>query len=205
LRAAAVTWMGENDRLVMHGSNGHAHGVEVGYGAGPLWGCSTMSMSSLARHESLPSLRGTCMGKLRDLVAKGIVAYSSPINWLLLFVPAGYLAAWLQLGPTVMFLANFIGMVPLALLLSRATEDIAERTSQTFGALLNVTLGNAVELIISISALRAGQLRLIQNTLVGSILSNLLLVLGSAFFVRSVGDLFRFGCSNLHIRLQGVS
>ena len=68
------------------------------------------------------------------------------------------------------------------MLLGKATEDIAEHTNQTFGALVNVTFGNAVELILCISALRAGKMELIQNTIAGSVLSNLLLVLGSAFF-----------------------
>ncbi|KAI0566841.1 Sodium/calcium exchanger protein [Gracilaria domingensis] len=73
-------------------------------------------------------------------------------------------------------------MVPLAMLLGKATEDIAEHTNETLGALVNVTFGNAVELILSISALRAGRMTLIQDTIAGSVLSNLLLVLGSAFF-----------------------
>lgn len=87
------------------------------------------------------------------------------------------------MNDSVVFILNFLGMIPLALLLSRATEDIAEHTNSTLGSLINVTLGNAVEVIICVSALRAGELYLIQNTLVGSVLSNMLLVLGSAFFV----------------------
>lgn len=126
-----------------------------------------------------------CGGQLTQLqngLSLGLDGYSSWLNSLLIFVPLGLIAGLLHAGALWVFLLNFIGMIPLAMLLGKATEDIAEHTNQTLGALVNVTFGNAVELILCISALRAGKMELIQNTIAGSVLSNLLLVLGSAFF-----------------------
>lgn len=120
--------------------------------------------------------------QLRDGYAYGLETYSSNLNILLISVPIAILAYFLKWGDTVIFISCFMGMIPLAMLLGKATEDIAEHTNETLGAFVNVTFGNAVELILSISALRAGKMQLIKDTIAGSILSNLLLVLGSAFF-----------------------
>jgi len=79
------------------------------------------------------------------------------------------------------FVINFISIIPLAKLLGESTEQLAMHTSQSLGGLLNATFGNAVEIIISIIALKDGLIRVVQSSLVGSILSNLLLVLGMAF------------------------
>ncbi|PXF42467.1 Vacuolar calcium ion transporter [Gracilariopsis chorda] len=122
------------------------------------------------------------LNQLRDGINRGLDGYSSNLNALLVFVPLGILAGLFGLPDFYVFVFNFLGMVPLAMLLGKATEDIAEHTNETLGALVNVTFGNAVELILSISALRAGRMTLIQDTIAGSVLSNLLLVLGSAFF-----------------------
>lgn len=122
------------------------------------------------------------VNQLRDGYAFGLESYSSNLNSLLLFVPIALIAHFLRWGDTFIFVSCFMGMIPLAMLLGKATEDIAEHTNETLGAFVNVTFGNAVELILSISALRAGKMQLIKDTIAGSILSNLLLVLGSAFF-----------------------
>jgi len=82
---------------------------------------------------------------------------------------------------TAVFIINFLAIVPLAKLLGDATEELALHTSQSVGGLLNATFGNAVEIIISIFALKAGLIRVVQSSLIGSILSNLLLVLGMCF------------------------
>lgn len=124
--------------------------------------------------------------QMRDgtsLGLEGLARYNSWFNVLLIFVPFGIAAHILNLGQVLVFSSCFVGMIPLAMHLSRATEDIADRTNDVWGALINVTFGNAVEIILSISALRAGRLSLIQNTLAGSILSNLLL--GAFFLVMS--------------------
>lgn len=125
---------------------------------------------------------GGQLTQLQNGLSLGLGGYSSWLNLFLIFVPFGLVAGFLNAPPIWTFSLNFVGMVPLAMLLGKATEDIAEHTNQTFGALVNVTFGNAVELILCISALRAGKMELIQNTIAGSVLSNLLLVLGSAFF-----------------------
>eukprot|EP00178_Gracilaria_changii_P026443 TRINITY_DN813_c1_g2_i1.p1 TRINITY_DN813_c1_g2~~TRINITY_DN813_c1_g2_i1.p1 ORF type:complete len:497 (+),score=78.83 TRINITY_DN813_c1_g2_i1:1320-2810(+) len=122
------------------------------------------------------------LNQMRDGINFGLDGYSSNLNVMLVFVPLGILAGLLKFPEPYVFVFNFLGMVPLAMLLGKATEDIAEHTNETLGALVNVTFGNAVELILSISALRAGRMTLIQDTIAGSVLSNLLLVLGSAFF-----------------------
>lgn len=77
-----------------------------------------------------------------------------------------------------MLLQNIIGLIPLALILGEITEDLAVRFGPTIGGLLNATFGNVVELILSIVALTKGLYTVVAASLVGSILSNLLLVLG---------------------------
>lgn len=114
--------------------------------------------------------------------------FSSKINVLLVFVPLGLLAEWLHWGPLAIFVLNFLAIVPLAKLLGDATEQVSLRLGATLGGLLNATFGNAVELIVGIVALLQGQLRIVQMSLAGSILSNLLLVLGFSFFA---GGLFQ--------------
>jgi Ca2+:H+ antiporter len=84
------------------------------------------------------------------------------------------------------FIINFVAIIPLAKLLGDATEELALHTSQSVGGLLNATFGNAVEIIISIFALKAGLIRVVQSSLIGSILSNLLLVLGMCFLAGGI-------------------
>ncbi|GAB0496527.1 hypothetical protein MMPV_007839 [Pyropia vietnamensis] len=115
-------------------------------------------------------------------MVEALEGYNSPMNALLVFVPLGIAAGLLDWSQTLVFLFNFLGVIPLAMILGRATEDIAAHTNQTIGGLINATFGNAVELILSFSALKQGKLDVIRDTLVGSVLSNLLLVLGASFF-----------------------
>ncbi|CAG8591023.1 6935_t:CDS:2, partial [Gigaspora margarita] len=107
--------------------------------------------------------------------------YSSKLNVLLIFVPFGFLAYVLKWNSAVIFILNFIALIPLANLLGYITEDLANWCGQTVGGLLNATFGNAEELIIAILALIRGEIRVVQATMIGSIISNLLLVLGSCF------------------------
>jgi Ca2+:H+ antiporter len=100
---------------------------------------------------------------------------------MLLFVPVGIALGASHQNDTAVFILNFIAIIPLAKLLGDATEELALHTSQSVGGLLNATFGNAVEIIISIFALKAGLIRVVQSSLIGSILSNLLLVLGMCF------------------------
>ena len=106
----------------------------------------------------------------------------SKFNILLVFVVIGVVSKFVPFSDPLIFTFNFLAILPLAKLLGEATEEIALRTSETTGALLNATLGNATELIISIFAIKEGLLRVVQVSLLGSILSNSLLVLGCCFF-----------------------
>jgi Ca2+:H+ antiporter len=107
---------------------------------------------------------------------------SNYVNILLIFVPLGIIAGIGNWNPTAVFVLNFFAIVPLAALLSFATEELSAKLGQTLGGLMNATFGNAVELIVSIVALKDGEIRIVQSSMLGSILSNILLVLGCCFF-----------------------
>ncbi|HEY4321146.1 MAG TPA: calcium/proton exchanger [Gemmatimonadales bacterium] len=107
-------------------------------------------------------------------------------SWLWLLLIAIPVSIWLHLtggDPTWIFVTACLGIVPLASLMATATDHVAERSGATVGALLNAGFGNATELIVAIFALRAGYIDLVKASLVGSILGNLLLILGLSFFV----------------------
>jgi len=102
----------------------------------------------------------------------------SPINWLILALPlavAGEILGW---NPALVFLFSAAGVIPMASFIGQATEALAAYTGPRLGGLLNATLGNAAELIITLVAIRAGLLELVKASITGSILGNLLLVLG---------------------------
>ena len=102
------------------------------------------------------------------------------LNILLLFVPAAIAAEFMHARPVVIFALAAMAIIPLSGYLGRATEELASYTGPTLGGLLNATLGNLAELIIAILALRAGLIDLVKASITGSILGNLLLVLGAA-------------------------
>ncbi|KAK2805755.1 hypothetical protein FQN51_009258 [Onygenales sp. PD_10] len=108
---------------------------------------------------------------------------SNYVNVLLVFVPLGMVAKSVGWSATAIFVLNFLAIIPLASLLSFATEELAATLGETLGGLLNATFGNAVELIVSIVALVNGEIRVVQASMLGSILSNILLVLGCCFLV----------------------
>ncbi|KAI9753966.1 MAG: hypothetical protein M4579_004926 [Chaenotheca gracillima] len=109
-----------------------------------------------------------------------MILFSSWLNVLLVFVPVGIAVQAIGLNPNIVFAMNAIAIIPLAGLLSYATESVARKMGDTIGALMNVTFGNAVELIILI-ALAKDEIRIVQASLLGSILANLLLILGMCF------------------------
>lgn len=109
------------------------------------------------------------------------VLRSNYANVFLVFVPLGIIAGATGWDPTTIFILNFLAIIPLAGLLAFATEELSAKLGQTIGGLMNATFGNAVELIVSIVALREGQIRIVQASMLGSILSNILLVLGCCF------------------------
>ncbi|OCH95484.1 calcium/proton exchanger [Obba rivulosa] len=108
------------------------------------------------------------------------------LNVLLVFIPISWALNFAlpktNSNDTLIFIFSFLSIIPLAKLLAFATDELSLRVGQTLAGLLNATLGNAVELIVAIIALVKCELQVVQSSLVGSILSNLLLVLGMCFF-----------------------
>ncbi len=102
----------------------------------------------------------------------------NPLSFLLIFFPLAVLAEVLHWGALWVFGFSAIGVIPLAGLIGSSTEALAAYTGPKIGGLLNATLGNAAELIITLVAIRAGLLELVKASITGSILGNLLLVMG---------------------------
>ena len=106
------------------------------------------------------------------------------IFWLLIFIPITVILEHVgKLPPPVIFFSAALAIVPIAALIVQATEQLAHRTGDAIGGLLNATFGNAPELIIATVALRAGLLDMVRASLIGAILANLLLSLGLSFFL----------------------
>ena len=108
----------------------------------------------------------------------------NPVLWLLVFVPAVFLvkARSHEAGATL-FVLSILAVVPLATLLSHATESVAAKTGDAVGGLLNATLGNLTELVIALAALRAGQYTLVKASIAGAIVTNTLFMLGASFLL----------------------
>ena len=120
---------------------------------------------------------------------------NSILNWLLIAVPIAAYAKLAHLDESIQFIFSMIGIMPLAFLMGKATEEIATRTSESVGGLLNATFGNAAEIIIAVVAVFAAasafsendidganaMITLVKTSLIGSILGNLLLVMGLSF------------------------
>ena len=106
------------------------------------------------------------------------------LDWLLVFVPVAfalrYVPGW-QNG-TALFLVSALAIVPIAGWMGHATEQLAHRMGEGIGGLLNASFGNAAELIIALMALRAGHIEVVKASITGSIIGNLLLVLGASVF-----------------------
>ena len=105
---------------------------------------------------------------------------------LLVCIPVAVVSAFLDWNPVITFSAAAVGVVPLASLIGKSTEELAIRTGPRVGGLLNATMGNAAEVIIAIFAIREGLLELVKASIAGSILGNLLLVLGASVFLGGV-------------------
>eukprot|EP01083_Nonionella_stella_P276719 940452_1 len=131
-----------------------------------------------------------------DLISARKLIFGSWINLLLLFVPIGIIAYFKEFSPPIVFFANFLAMIPLANILGDATECLSEHLGETIGGLLNATFGNAVELVVVVLALIKAKdsdevtqrtlLAVVQTSLIGSIFSNSLLVLGCAFIAHGI-------------------
>ena len=108
----------------------------------------------------------------------------NPLLWLLVFVPVVLVLAHLKPeAHTMLFVLSVLAIVPLAALLSHATESVAAKTGDAVGGLLNATLGNLTELLIALAALRAGQYVLVKASIAGAIITNALFMLGAALLV----------------------
>lgn len=108
----------------------------------------------------------------------------NPVLWLLAFVPVLFAAQ--KLWPeahTLLFVLSVLAIVPLAALLSQATESVSAKTGDTVGGLLNATLGNLTELVIALTALRAGEYTLVKASIAGAIVTNTLFMLGASFLL----------------------
>jgi len=106
-----------------------------------------------------------------------------PMHYLLLFAILAVIAQIFSANPVLLFALSFLGMIPLACLLGEATEVLAVHTGPKVGALLNATFGTAVELILLFALLRSGQIDVVKASLVGSILTTLILVVGASQLV----------------------
>ncbi len=127
-------------------------------------------------HHHHPSLH-------KELLFSTELIFRTKLAWLLLFGPIALLGETGVFGASACFIFAGLTLIPLAERLSFVTEEVACHTSQTIGALLNATFGNAPELLISSAALREGFYRVVQLTLLGSILTNLLFVFGLSCLV----------------------
>ena len=108
----------------------------------------------------------------------------NPLLWLLIFVPVVFAAEKLRPeSHTLLFVLSVLAIVPLAALLSHATESVAAKTGDSVGGLLNATLGNLTELVIALTALRAGEYMLVKASIAGAIVTNTLFMLGGSFLL----------------------
>lgn len=148
-------------------------------GAGLGTGLALRSDSSLLIRHPSPGV----WAPMSDARAMGNMLTSSYLNILLLCLPIGIWAGLAGKGALMVFSMNFLALIPLALFLGEVTEDLAVRFGDIIGGLLNATFGNVVELLLAIAALHHELYSVVAATLLGSILSNLLLVMGTSFFV----------------------
>ena len=125
------------------------------------------------------------------------IFFSDPsriVDALIVFVPIALVLAMVGGDPTAVFITSALGIIPLAGILGEATDALAHRAGTHIGALLNATFGNAAELIITVAAIRAGLLEVVKASITGSIIGNILLVLGLSVLAGGLKNGFqRFG------------
>src|SRR5262247_3325362 len=138
----------------------------------------------------------------------GVFNLKSPLSWMLIFVPAAIVLELMHANPIYVFTASAAGIIPLAGWMGRATEWMAEHLGSGIGGLLNATFGNAAELIIAIMALRAGLHEVVKASITGSIIGNLLLVLGVSLMAGGIRfSILKFNrtAASLSTTLQALS
>jgi Ca2+:H+ antiporter len=106
-----------------------------------------------------------------------------PVHYLGVFIPAAVVLELAHASPVIVFSAAALGVIPTAAVMGEATEHLAAQTGPGIGGFLNVTFGNAPELIIAFFALKEGLQEVVKASIVGSVIGNLLLVLGAAMLV----------------------
>ena len=150
-------------------------------------------MTSHHKHRSMP----------RPRLISGLL--SDPRRWvdaLVVFVPVALILAFLRADSTAIFITAALGIIPLAGILGEATDALATRAGTRAGALLNATFGNAAELIITITAIRAGLLNVVKASITGSIIGNILLVLGLSVLAGGLRHGFqRFGRGGVSVSM----
>lgn len=150
-----------------------------------LGGSGAIEAPSMLRYTTPPMSRNVQrvlpkgIPKTRQAMARG---WLNP-NFLLLFVPVALLLDFTGAAPLLIFGCTLLAITPLALLLSKATEDLSARTNPTVGSLFNATTGNLIELFIAFFAIQAGYLELVKASITGSILVNVLLLIWLSVFV----------------------
>jgi Ca2+:H+ antiporter len=105
------------------------------------------------------------------------------LNWLFAFIPISVVLERAHVAPPLLFFSAALAIIPIARLIVVSTEQLATRTGDAVGSLLNATFGNAPELIIALVALRAGYFDMVRASIIGAILANLMLAMGVAFFL----------------------
>lgn len=105
------------------------------------------------------------------------------LKFMLLFVPISFIGKFLNFSPTIMFILAALSIIPLAGIMGEGTEEISFYTGLKIGGFLNATFGNATELIISFFALKSGLFEVVKSSIAGSIIGNILLVLGASMFI----------------------
>jgi Ca2+:H+ antiporter len=104
------------------------------------------------------------------------------MDYLLVFIPISILLVLVHANPVYVFITSIIAIVPIAKSIGKATENLALQTTPTIGALMNATFGNVIELIIAVFAIQAGLLEVVKASITGSIIGNLLLLIGLSMF-----------------------
>eukprot|EP01026_Neomeris_dumetosa_P014641 TRINITY_DN15377_c0_g1_i4.p1 TRINITY_DN15377_c0_g1~~TRINITY_DN15377_c0_g1_i4.p1 ORF type:complete len:582 (-),score=78.95 TRINITY_DN15377_c0_g1_i4:838-2451(-) len=146
----------------------------------------SMPPPTTPREQSFPGEDGGFCQKEQLLAGVRHVVLGSKLNVLLLFLPLAIITSAAGWSVTMKFIFSLFALIPLAERLGEITEQLAMHTNDTLGGLLNATFGNATEVLISAFALSQGKLRVVQLSLLGSVLSNLLLVLGTSFVVGGI-------------------
>nr|GEY42511.1 vacuolar cation/proton exchanger 3 [Tanacetum cinerariifolium] len=186
METSSEPWLLENGtikRLTKDSRNGHGHSRTA----------HNMSSSSLRKKsDHLPLLSKLPFSCLRHFLATlHEVIFGTKLSILFLAVPSAVAAHYFRYSRPCIFCMSLLGLIPLAERVSFLTEQISFYTGATVGGLLNATCGNATELIIAIFALIQKKVDVVKYSLLGSILSNLLLVLGSSLLCGGLTNISR--------------